>query len=64
MPPVIKKESCIGCGACVFVCGKYVFNFPAGRLTPQAVNADDCVDCFMCEDACSSKAVTIKVKFK
>lgn len=64
MPPVLDKNRCIGCGACVFICGQYVFDFVPESGLPKAARAADCVTCFMCEDACSAGAITVKVKVR
>ena len=49
MPYVIKKDECIGCGACADGCPVSAISENGGVYE---INPDTCIDCGACEGAC------------
>jgi len=62
MPPVIKRDKCVGCGECLFQCGMYVFEFVPDANCARVGRAADCVECFICESICPGNAITVYFK--
>jgi uncharacterized protein (DUF362 family)/Pyruvate/2-oxoacid:ferredoxin oxidoreductase delta subunit len=72
--PVILKNKCIRCGACVAACPleeKAVF-FPkgemeavqtAGKKEAPVYDYKKCIRCFCCQEMCPEKAIIVKRKF-
>ena len=72
--PVILKNKCIRCGACVAACpleDKAVF-FPkgegeasqtAGKKEAPVYDYKKCIRCFCCQEMCPEKAIIVKRKF-
>ena len=54
---VIKKDLCIGCGACTGACGAGALEISAEGY---AVVNDNCVMCGMCVDACPVEAISLE----
>lgn len=54
---VIKKDLCVGCGACVGSCGSAALEMGADG---RAVVNDNCVMCGMCVDACPVGAISLE----
>jgi len=54
---VIKKDLCIGCGACTGACGAGALEIGAEGY---AVVNDNCVMCGMCVDACPVEAISLE----
>ncbi|MBN1880184.1 4Fe-4S binding protein [bacterium] len=46
----IRAEWCKGCGICVYVCPKNVFEM--NRFKAIVARQDDCIVCGRCEEAC------------
>lgn len=61
MPPKIDKEKCDGCGICIFQCGAFCFAFNPDEYKVYLASGKDCVDCFICEEKCPPKAITMVI---
>lgn len=53
----IDLERCDGCGDCVEQCPMDVFRMLDGKS--QAVNEEECIECFLCETVCPKFAITV-----
>ena len=53
MPYVIKKDECIGCGACADGCPVSAISENGGVYE---INPDTCIDCGACAAACPVEA--------
>ncbi|OPY31132.1 MAG: Ferredoxin [Methanomassiliicoccales archaeon PtaU1.Bin124] len=51
----LKKEECVGCGACEDVCPNGAIK--VGEIA--VINEADCVDCGACVDECPNKALEL-----
>ncbi|RLJ09681.1 MAG: ferredoxin [Candidatus Aenigmatarchaeota archaeon] len=56
--PVVDKEKCVGCGACVSVCPADVFKLKEGKSV--VVNPDNCIGCGSCVENCPVKAIKLQ----
>jgi NAD-dependent dihydropyrimidine dehydrogenase PreA subunit len=54
---VIDLDACTSCGRCVQICPTDVFRM--GPSKPEAAYEDDCCVCFLCQDDCPPKAITV-----
>jgi len=61
MPPVIDRDTCSGCGGCVFQCGVEALKFDPRRYRAYLARPKACVDCFICEDYCYRHAITVRM---
>lgn len=61
MPPKIKITLCTGCGICIFQCGQDVFVFDAQTDKSKVAHPRECVDCYICEQYCPTRAIVVKV---
>jgi Fe-S-cluster-containing hydrogenase component 2 len=55
MAAIVKKELCVGCGACVDVC-------PVDAITIEdgiAVISEECIECGACVGECPSEAIEL-----
>ena len=62
--PVILKEKCIRCGACVEACpveGK-ALEFKSPKEAP-VYQYKKCIRCYCCQEMCPAKAIVVKRKF-
>ena len=55
--PVIDRETCRGCGACMESCPKQTIRMEDGKAR---ICRKDCIRCFCCQEVCPFKAVRIK----
>lgn len=71
--PVILKEKCIRCGACVEVCPleEKALLFPKENAEPSRKNSKNpvpvydygkCIRCYCCQEMCPEKAIVVKRK--
>lgn len=62
MPPVIKKEKCIGCMNCVTICSADVYGIQKkGAKPPVIAYPNECWHCNACVRECPAKAITLRV---
>jgi ferredoxin len=69
--PVILKEKCVRCGACVAACpleDKAVY-FPGGEVSRPGMKREapvydyrKCIRCYCCQEMCPEKAIIVKRK--
>lgn len=60
--PVINKQLCIGCGACVQFCENDSVKLdrtigPIVHTKNLEINQDECVNCYLCEENCPVEAI-------
>ncbi|MBI9011082.1 MAG: DUF362 domain-containing protein [Clostridiales bacterium] len=55
--PVIKNESCVGCGECALCCPAKTIHMINGR---PKIKLEKCIRCFCCQELCPVKAIDIK----
>ncbi|MDO9508101.1 MAG: 4Fe-4S binding protein [Thermovirgaceae bacterium] len=56
---VVNSHWCKGCGLCMAVCPKKVFDFDENlKSTPTRVQ--DCIGCKQCENICPDLAITVE----
>lgn len=60
MPPKVNRAVCVGCGICLFQCGRSVFAFDAEASKSLVRRPRDCVDCFICEKYCPVQAIKVR----
>lgn len=64
--PVVIKERCISCGACVASCPleekAIAFREVGGRRIPT-YNYHRCIRCYCCQEMCPQKAIVVKTPF-
>lgn len=69
--PVILKEKCVRCGACVAACPleEKAVCFPDGEVSRPGVKREapvydykKCIRCFCCQEMCPEKAIIVKRK--
>lgn len=61
----IDKSCCKGCGICLSVCPKKIFVRGKKRNTygtsmPDIADAENCVECGMCERLCPDGAIDVQ----
>ncbi len=70
--PVILKDKCIRCGACVDVCPleEKALLFPVSETTQigakkevPVYNYNKCIRCYCCQEMCPEQAIIVKRKF-
>lgn len=61
MPPVIDKETCIGCGICVENCPCDVIHMVTGEDIPEVTYPDECWHCNACVLDCGAEAIRLRV---
>lgn len=57
MPAFVKKEDCVGCGACVGECPQEAIKMDGDVAV---VDPALCVDCELCVGACPNNAIVMK----
>ena len=60
MPPIIRKEDCIGCGTCVQICCMDVFGPCEKGAVPKVRYPDECWHCRACVMDCPVGAITMR----
>ena len=53
--PKVDKEKCIGCGACISICPKEVFELKDDKAV--VVKPEDCIECNSCVTSCSVETI-------
>ena len=57
--PCVDKAACQGCGICLKVCPVQSIRL-AGAGKTAAINHNDCIRCFCCQELCPEGAITVK----
>ena len=52
--PLIKKEECVGCGACERICPRHIITVKNHKAQ---IDYKDCIKCYCCHEMCSYKAI-------
>ena len=55
----IDLDKCNGDGICVDVCPTGVYELDSITGKSKAVNPDECIECFACQDQCPEGAITV-----
>ena len=61
----VDWDICTGCGECVEVCPKQVFEWkqtpshPTSERKPLPANEHDCIECYRCESECPVEAIRV-----
>ncbi|HPD98291.1 MAG TPA: 4Fe-4S binding protein [Synergistales bacterium] len=55
----VNSAWCKGCGLCMAVCPKKVFDFD-GNLKSTPSRVQDCIGCKQCENICPDLAITVE----
>lgn len=58
----INEKWCSGCGLCVDICPKDVFEFDIKKNVARVRRPDDCIGCNICEERCPDLAIEVKRK--
>ena len=63
----IDEKYCQGCGICINVCPKNIFQLSnirseRGYLMPEVVNEENCIECGLCEKLCPDMCIDIEKK--
>ncbi|MCK5758895.1 MAG: 4Fe-4S binding protein [Clostridiales bacterium] len=53
--PWIKKDSCAGCGVCMFYCPEEAISMNSSRVA--VIDQETCVSCGKCIEVCPRNAV-------
>lgn len=62
MPPVIKKELCVGCGTCADICPTNVLRHaPKEDRVPEVRFPEECWHCNSCVLDCPEQAVSLRI---
>lgn len=62
MPPIIAKETCVGCGTCAEVCTMDVFSHARdGAQPPEVLYPDECWHCTACQMDCPRQAIHLRL---
>ncbi|MEG2411494.1 MAG: choline TMA-lyase-activating enzyme [Clostridium sp.] len=56
---MLKRSSCINCGACVSVCPVGIHSISNETMNHEVNRDIDCIGCGKCTDACLNSAITI-----
>ena len=60
MPPVINRETCIGCGTCAQICCMDVFGPAPPKAVPQVRYPEECWHCRACVMDCPAGAIELR----
>ena len=61
--PIIDKKKCIGCGICIRICGRDVFEYDYKKNQSKVKNPYNCmVGCDNCEVYCPASAISFPQK--
>lgn len=60
MPPVIKRETCIGCGMCADICCMDVFGPMGQDGYPVVRYPDECWHCRSCVMDCPTQSISLR----
>lgn len=64
MPPLIKKELCVGCGSCEEICPGDLMELDEATNTARCRSARDCWDCMACVKACPKGAIETRIPYQ
>jgi protein-S-isoprenylcysteine O-methyltransferase Ste14/NAD-dependent dihydropyrimidine dehydrogenase PreA subunit len=61
----VDWDICTGCGVCIKTCPEKIFDWkdtighPVSKKKPIPIRAQDCIQCFQCENECPVEAVRV-----
>jgi NAD-dependent dihydropyrimidine dehydrogenase PreA subunit len=63
MPVVVDEAKCTGCGTCVDVCHRHVYELQekGGGKIAVPHRQEYCLKCFLCVDPCPERAIKIQL---
>lgn len=64
MPPVVKQEKCIACGACENICPGNLMVLEDSNSRAYCRSARDCWDCMACVKACPVQALEVRIPYQ
>ncbi|MHA1132428.1 MAG: 4Fe-4S dicluster domain-containing protein [Candidatus Helarchaeota archaeon] len=64
MPVIVDEAKCTGCGICVDICHRLVYELQMknGRKVAVSSRQEYCLKCFLCVNPCLTKAIRIPWK--
>jgi NAD-dependent dihydropyrimidine dehydrogenase PreA subunit len=57
MYPVVKQETCKGCGNCAEICPSEVYEIQEDKSNP--IHPEDCIECWACVNQCQAESIQL-----
>lgn len=55
--PVIRRQTCIGCGRCVDICPRHTVHLQNKKAV---ISYENCIKCFCCHEICPARAIDVR----